>query len=88
VPPPRTFYLEKDKLVNGVQTYKLVKLNIVVNSSVPLEQAEEQRNKPNLEGPSNKRTRNGGKKYLKKTNKKKKNINRKNNKRKSKKVRR
>jgi hypothetical protein len=90
VPQPRTFYLEKiNELVNGVQTYKLVKLNIVVKQSVPLvAQAEEQRNKPNLEGPSNKRTRKGGRKHLKKTNKKRKKINKKTNKRKSIKVRR
>jgi hypothetical protein len=96
VPEPRTFYLEKSNVIRGKETYKLVKLNIVVKPPVPLEQAvapvEEERVKPNLEEPSNKRSKKRGGKHYRKTNKRgKKKTNKREkkvNKSKSKKVRR
>lgn len=64
VPEPRTFYLEKEEVLRGVQPYKLVKLNIVVK---PQEQAvAEEHIKPELEKNTNKRTRKRGGKRLKK----------------------
>ncbi len=64
VPEPRIFYLEKDEVIRGVQTYKLVQLNIIVKPPVPLEQAEvpvmEERAKPKLEEPPNNRSKKSG----------------------------
>lgn len=63
VPEPRTFYLEKEEVLRGVQPYKLVRLNIVVK---PQEQAvAEEHIKPELEENTNKRTRKRGGKRLK-----------------------
>jgi hypothetical protein len=92
IPEPRTFYLEEEEEKNYIKTYKLVKLNIVVKPPVAVAPVEEERVKPNLEEPSNKRSKKRGGKHYRKTNKRgKKKTNKREkkvNKSKSKKVRR